>query len=115
MDYDLEKGRTFMRRHGLVTFALVWRESEGLFHARNAFASGGVIENPATGAAAAALAGMLRDQGILKRGELSVLQGADMGRPSRIVVRYDANAGSPVFVSGASAKITQARVCHAPS
>jgi len=106
MDYDLEEGRTFMRRHSLVTVALVWREAEGLFHARNAFASGGVIEDPATGAAAAALAGMLRDQGILTRGELTILQGADMGRPSRIVVRYDDPAGSPVFVSGASAKIT---------
>ncbi len=105
MDYNLEEGRTFMRRHGLITVALVWREAEGLFHARNAFASGGVIEDPATGAAAAALAGMLRDQGILARGELTILQGADMGRPSRIVVRYDYPAGSPVFVSGASAKI----------
>jgi PhzF family phenazine biosynthesis protein len=106
LDYDLEEGRTFMRRHGLVTVAFVWREAEALFHARNAFASGGVIEDPATGAAAAALAGMLRDQGILTRGELTVLQGADMGRPSRIVVRYDDAVGSPVFVSGASAKIT---------
>ncbi|MGE7368339.1 PhzF family phenazine biosynthesis protein [Neorhizobium sp. NPDC001467] len=105
MSYDLEKGRAFMRRHGLVTVALVWRESEHLFHARNAFASGGVIEDPATGAAAAALAGMLRDQRILNQGELTILQGADMGRPSRISVRFDSSAGSPVFVSGATAKI----------
>ena len=105
MDYDLEQGRTFMRRHGLVTVALVWREAERLFHARNAFASGGVIEDPATGAAAAALAGMLRDRGILGRGELTILQGADMGRPSRIVVTYEGPPGSPVYVSGMSAKI----------
>lgn len=106
MNYDLEEGRDFMRRHGLVTVALVWRESDRLFHARNAFASGGVIEDPATGAAAAALAGMLRDQGILPlQGEFAILQGADMGRPSRIVVRYDAPAGSPVLVSGAAAKM----------
>ncbi len=105
MNYDLQKGRAFMRQHGLVTVAFVWREAERLFHARNAFASGGVIEDPATGAAAAALAGMLRDCGVLTSGELTILQGADMGRPSRIAVRYQDPMGSPVFVSGASARI----------
>jgi PhzF family phenazine biosynthesis protein len=105
MRYSLEDGRAFMLRNGLVTIALVWRETETLFHARNAFASGGVIEDPATGAAAAALAGMLRDRGVIARGELTILQGADMGRPSRIVVRFDDPAGSPVHVSGASAAI----------
>jgi PhzF family phenazine biosynthesis protein len=105
MRYDLEKGRIFMRRHGLVTVALVWREAENLFHVRNAFASGGVLEDPATGAAAAAFAGLLRDQGILPQGELTILQGADMGRPSRIVVRCDPVSGSPVWVSGEAALI----------
>lgn len=105
MNYDLDKGREFMRRHGLTTVALVWREAEELFHARNAFASGGVLEDPATGAAAAAMAGMLRDQGMLTRGELTILQGADMGRPSRIMVAYAEPVGSPVFVSGAAAKL----------
>ncbi len=105
MRYDLDKGRAFMRRHGLVTVALVWREAERLFHARNAFASGGVIEDPATGAVAAALAGMLRDRGILTKGEVTILQGADMGRPLRIVARVDGAAGGPVLVRGASAEI----------
>ena len=105
MRYDLEAGREFMRRHGFVTVALIWRETETLFHARNAFASGGVLEDPATGAAAAALAGLLRDRRVLTRGELTILQGADMGRPSRIGVRFDDPAGSPVFVSGASTNI----------
>lgn len=105
MHYELDAGRSFMLRHGLVTVAFVWRQSDTLFHARNAFASGGVLEDPATGAAAAALAGMLRDQGFLSSGELTILQGADMGRPSRILVRYDQPAGSPVSVIGASADI----------
>ncbi len=105
MDYDLQAGRAFMRRHGLVTVALVWREDARLFHARNAFASGGVLEDPATGAAAAAMAGMLRDEGVLEPGEITILQGFDMGRPSRIVARFDGVAGSPVLVSGASAEI----------
>jgi PhzF family phenazine biosynthesis protein len=100
MRYDLEQGRAFMRRHGLVTVALVWREADNLFHVRNAFASGGVIEDPATGAAAAAFAGMLRDHGLLMRGDLTLLQGADMGCPSRIRVSCDPVPGSPVRVSG---------------
>lgn len=105
MHYDLEAGREFMLRHGLITVALVWRETDDLFHARNAFASGGVLEDPATGAAAAAIAGMLRDQGIRAGCELTLIQGVDMGRPSRIAVRYGDPVGSPVFVSGASARI----------
>ena len=89
-----------MRHHGFVTIVLVWRESERLFHARNAFASGGVLEDPATGAAAAALAGMLRDQEMLADGELTIIQGEDMGFPSRIEVRFEKPNGSPVHVSG---------------
>lgn len=106
MAYDLERGRRFMRDHGIVTVALVWRAQERLFHARNAFASGGVLEDPATGAAAAAFAGMLRDRGLLPGGELTILQGADMGRPSRIRVVFDRPAGSPVRVSGAASVMT---------
>lgn len=105
MRYDLKSGRSFMQRHGLVTVMLAYRETERLFHARNAFASGGVLEDPATGAAAAALAGMLRDQKILSPGDMTILQGADMGQPSRIFVRFDEVEGSPVFVSGNTAKI----------
>ena len=48
---------------------------------------------------------MLRDRKILSLGEMTILQGADMGRPSRIFVRFDGVEGSPVFVSGATAKI----------
>jgi PhzF family phenazine biosynthesis protein len=105
MRYDLKSGRSFMQRHGLVTVMLAYRETARLFHARNAFASGGVLEDPATGAAAAALAGMLRDRKILSPGEMTILQGADMGRPSRIFVRFDGVEGSPVHVSGNTAKI----------
>lgn len=100
MRYDLAAGRAFMRRHGLVTVALVWRETETLFHARNAFASGGVLEDPATGAAAAALAGLLRDTGLRAQGTVTILQGVDMGAPSRIVTRWGPVPGSPVEVSG---------------
>ena len=60
--YDLDQGRDVMRRHGVVTIILVFIEDERTFIVRNAFASGGVLEDPATGAAAAAFAGYLRDR-----------------------------------------------------
>lgn len=108
MNYDLDAGRRFMRTHDLVTVDFIVRESERLFHSRNAFASGGVLEDPATGAAAAALSGMLRDIGALADGNITILQGVDMGRPSRIVATFTAVKGSPVLVRGACADIEEA-------
>lgn len=105
MAYDLSDGRALMNRHGLVTVAFTWREADNLFHTRNAFASGGVLEDPATGAAAAAFVGMLRDEGLCQHEEITILQGADMGSPSRITVQFDKQHGTPVFVSGESSPI----------
>src|SRR5882757_8516594 len=62
MNYDLKLGRELMEKAGLVTVALVTAEKAQLFHARNAFAVGGVLEDPATGAAAAGFAGRGRHQ-----------------------------------------------------
>ena len=100
MDYDLDRGRAAMRRHGLVTIMLVHVEDERTFAVRNAFASGGVLEDPATGAAAAAFAGYLRDRAWPHGGRFTIRQGEDMGAPSRIEVRLDDVPGSPVRVSG---------------
>lgn len=75
MNYDLAAGREWMNRHGLVTVLLGFAESDQFFHTRNAFASGGVFEDPATGAATAALAGRLRDIGWAHGGEIDVVQG----------------------------------------
>jgi PhzF family phenazine biosynthesis protein len=58
MKYDLNAGRSLMNREGLVTILLAYAETPQLFHTRNPFASGGVYEDPATGAATAALAGI---------------------------------------------------------
>lgn len=105
MHYDLDQGRRFMSEQGLVTIALVHSQEPQLFHARNAFASGGVLEDPATGAAAAALAGMLRDLGWLHAGELHIVQGEDMGRISRLQVAITPEPGAPVLVTGETAPI----------
>lgn len=100
MAYDLDAGRSLMQQAGLVTIALVHAKSQRRFHARNAFASGGVYEDPATGAAAAALAGYLRDLDWLSEGTIEILQGEDMGTPSRIIAEIAPRPGGSVKVWG---------------
>lgn len=100
MSYDLDKGRAMMRQHGLVTIMLVHIETDQVFAVRNAFASGGVLEDPATGAAAAAFAGYLRDQEWPHGGSFTIRQGEDMGALSIIEVRLSDKPGSPVHISG---------------
>ena len=100
MDYDLDAGRALMKKAELVTISLIYVETNQLFHARNAFASGGVLEDPATGAAAAALAGYLRDLGWPHGGEIDIIQGEDMGVKSILKAEFSQEPGSAIKVSG---------------
>lgn len=100
MQYPFEQVRALMAEQDLVTISLLWRASDELFHSRNAFASGGVYEDPATGAAAAALAGYLRDIQWKGKDEFTILQGEDMGMPSRLLVKYGPQIGDGVTVRG---------------
>ena len=100
MAYELDAGRALMRRAGLVTILLAYAEAPQRFHTRNPFASGGVYEDPATGAATAAFAGYLRDLGWPHGGDIEVLQGVDMGSPSRLRAEIPAERGSSIRVSG---------------
>ncbi len=100
MSYDFDLVRRLMMAEELITISLLWSESDEVFHSRNAFASGGVYEDPATGAAAAAFAGYLRDIGWPGKQEFTILQGEDMGVPSRIRVKYGPSIGESVAVSG---------------
>jgi PhzF family phenazine biosynthesis protein len=87
LDYDFDALRTVMHAHELVTVDLVFREDETTFHARNPFPTGGVVEDPATGAAAAAFGAYLRAQGLIAPpATITIHQGADMGRPSELTV-----------------------------
>ncbi len=106
MSYDLDAGRALMREHGLVTISLVYAETPRLFHARNPFASGGVYEDPATGAAAAALAGYLRDLGWPHGGAIDIVQGEDMGARSRLRAEITSEPGASIRVSG-TARVMQ--------
>ena len=101
LDYDVERMKALMEDAGLVTLQLVYREDELVFQARNPFPVGGVVEDPATGAAAAALGGYLRAAGLMPvPGELLIRQGEAMGRPSELRVRVPAAGG--IRVSGAA-------------
>jgi PhzF family phenazine biosynthesis protein len=94
LSYPFDALKALMLKHDLTTLQLVWRESFDCFHARNPFPVGGIVEDPATGAAAAALAGWLRDAGLLAAPfALRIHQGEDMGRPSLIEVEAPAAGG----------------------
>jgi PhzF family phenazine biosynthesis protein len=102
--YDFELLRALMLRETLTTLQLVWRERPRVFHARNPFPVGGVFEDPATGSAAAALGGYLRDAGLIATpATIVVRQGEAMGRPSRIVVDVPASGG--VVVTGSAVEM----------
>jgi PhzF family phenazine biosynthesis protein len=105
LDYDYERLAQLMQREGWTTVHLFWRERPRLFHVRNAFPPGGVVEDPATGAAAAAFGGYLRALGLVDPPvRLTLLQGHDMGSPSRLWV--DLVVGEPaVRVTGTARRI----------
>lgn len=85
--YDFDRLKSLMLEDRLTTVQLIWREGPSLIHARNPFPVGGVVEDPATGAAAAALGGYLRARGLVTPPTtVLVRQGDAMGRPSRLRV-----------------------------
>lgn len=99
LEYDFDRLRALMLEDGLTTLQLVWRERADLFHARDPFPVGNVVEDPATGAAAAALGGYLRAAGLVRvPGTITIRQGEAMGRPSRISVAIPASGG--IVVAG---------------
>ncbi len=100
MSYDFERMRSLMTREGWTTPQVVWREDRDLFHVRAPFAVGGVVEDPATGAAAAAFGAYLRDLGLVQPpARIVIHQGDDMGRPSLILVDIEPGDGG-IRVSG---------------
>ncbi len=100
MQYDMESGRRLMQREGYATLMLVHAASERQFDVRNAFAVGGIYEDPATGASAAAFAGYLRDLDWPHGGAIDIVQGADMGSRSLIHAAFSSILGSAIRVSG---------------
>jgi PhzF family phenazine biosynthesis protein len=101
LDYDMTALGTLMRQRDWTTIDLVWRKSATVFYARNPFPPGGVVEDPATGAAAAAFGGYLRELGLVTSPTaITVHQGDDMGRPGVLTVRIPTGLDTGIAVSG---------------
>ena len=106
LDYDFDRLGARMAARDWTTVQLVHRQDELRFHSRNPFPPGGVVEDPATGAAAAALGAYLRELGLVEPpATITILQGEDMGRPGRLLV--DLRADRPeVDVTGTAVAIS---------
>lgn len=103
MQYDFDRLKAIMLGNNLTTVQLIWRERDDLIHARNPFPVGGVVEDPATGAAAAALGGYLRDAGLITPPtSFEIRQGEVMGRPSLLQVTVPPGGGITVTGSAVS-------------
>lgn len=106
LEYDFGALKSLMEREEFTTIQLVWRETDHVFHSRNPFPVGGVIEDPATGAAAAALGGYLREKRLVQvPTQILIHQGEAMGRPSRLEVEIPEIGG--IVVSGTAVKISE--------
>jgi PhzF family phenazine biosynthesis protein len=105
LDYDFEPLRQAMLAHDLTTLQLVHRAGADTFDARDPFPVGGVVEDPATGAAAAALGAYLRELGLIAPpARILIRQGDDMGRPSRLTV--DVGHEPEIRVTGRAVDLT---------
>lgn len=104
LDYDFERLKAIMLGNDLTTLQLVWRQEANVFRSRNPFPVGGIVEDPATGAAAAALGGYLREAELIETpAAITIFQGEEMGRPSVITVNIPREGG--IVVSGTAVRI----------
>jgi PhzF family phenazine biosynthesis protein len=94
LDYDYPGLASLMAAHDWTTVNLVHRASAEVFHARNPFPPGGVVEDPVTGAAAAAFGGYLRELGAVSPpATITIHQGDDMGSPGVLSVTVPRQGG----------------------
>lgn len=107
LDYDFARLEALMHRLELTTVQLVWRASGTVFHVRDPFPVGGVVEDPATGAAAAAFGAYLRALALVPEAAVLTLhQGEDMGRPGTLTVTLRAG-DARVRVSGTGTRLPE--------
>lgn len=102
MKYDFARAKDLMKKESITTISILWSESDTVFHSRNAFAFGGVYEDPATGSAAIALGEYLRNIEFKRSGDIEIFQGYDMEQPSKLYVNYTKESNSSIKVSGES-------------
>ena len=108
--FDAAQARRLMDEQGwpatiAVLHRLVDTAEGGLrFEARNIFPVGSITEDPATGAAAAAVGGYLRALGaVTPPARVLIAQGRHVGRPGELVVDVPEHGG--VVVSGTAVRI----------
>jgi PhzF family phenazine biosynthesis protein len=107
LDYDFDELATLMAAREWTTIDLVSRESATVFHARNPFPPGGVVEDPVTGAAAAAFGGYLRELELVALPTtLTIYQGTDLGRPGVLTVDIPAEPGTGIAVTGTATPLS---------
>lgn len=103
--YDFDRLRSIMLAADLTTVQLIWREAADRFRARDPFPVGDVVEDPATGAAAAAFGAYLRWRGeLVPPARFTIRQGVEMGRPSLIEVEVP-DAGGGILVTGTAVSL----------
>ncbi|HTV70121.1 MAG TPA: PhzF family phenazine biosynthesis protein [Rhizobiaceae bacterium] len=87
---------------------------DSAFHARMFAGHIGLVEDPATGSAAAAFAGAVMhfDRPVDGKTQLWIEQGMEMGRPSRIRLELDVEAGSlrSARIGGNAVKVAEGRL-----
>lgn len=105
MTYDYPALARLMASESWTTVNVFWAESDVVFHARNPFPPGGVVEDPATGAAAAAFGGYLRQIGHIRPpATLTIYQGHDLGTPSELTVELNLDQDG-IAVSGEATEL----------
>ncbi len=106
--YDFRALAMLCRENDWTTIQLVVELTDQHWRSRNPFPIGGVVEDPATGAAAAAFGGYLRELGRARPGDQLVIeQGVEMGRPSVIAIRIGRDT---VMVTGTATVIPEKTV-----
>lgn len=101
MSYDFAALQGLCAEQGWTTVSLNFQVSPVEYLARNPFPAGGVVEDPATGGAAAAFGSYLAALGAVRApARLRIEQGAEIGRPSELIVELQEGLSS-VHVTGA--------------
>lgn len=104
VSYDFDAAKAQMLKDGILTLVPLYFFGSDIYM-RNLFAAGDVYEDPATGAAAAAIAGYLRDLNALKynsdnNATLFFKQGDATGQPCSLTASLSSMPDTAVHVSG---------------
>ncbi|HST48126.1 PhzF family phenazine biosynthesis protein [Jatrophihabitans sp.] len=107
MSYDFAALQALCSEQDWTTVSVMYQVSPQEYLARNPFPVGGVVEDPATGAAAAAYGGYLAALGVVRPPvRLRILQGEQIGRPSELAVELHPDQAS-VWVTGTVRPISE--------